>query len=484
MGKVVIPEDAVKEIENGMTIGTAGGFQFGYPKTIFSALRRYKKEIEIELWTGGPVGEEIDGLLSKDGILKRRLGQQSNATLRKLINSRRISFSDLRSGIFPQQVAAGFYGQLDLAIIEAVGITKNGHIIPSVSLFDGATFVKMAKKIIIEINPFYPIELDGIHDVYLPEPPPKRKIIPIEHPGDRIGVPHIAFDREKLACIVEASLPDPIISRKDPDPTSQTIGSNLVAFLKKETDAGRLPSELLPLQIGLGNTADAFARELANSNFGRVTVYSGGVGDGILDLIDSGKVEVVSTSGLYFTTEGQKRLFEKLDFYKKFIVIRPLDVADCPEVIQRIGVIAVNSALEIDIYGHVNSTHIQGSQIIAGIGGSGEFAQNSYLSIFITPSTNRHKSISAVVPFVSHIDHTEHTVDIIVTEQGVADLRGLEPVKRAECIIQNCAHPDYRDQLEEYLKKAIEKSSGHEPHIIQEAFSFHKRYAETGTMSI
>lgn len=482
--KVVKPEKAVEEIESGMSIGTAGGFQFGYPKTIFSALSSHRKELKIDLWAGGPVGEEIDGLLSKNGIIRKRLGQQSNPTLRHMINSRKISFSDLRSGIFPQRVTAGFYGLLDLAIIEAVGITKNGHIIPSASLFDGPTFAKMAKKVIIEINPFYPSEFEGMHDVYLPEPPPKRKIIPIEHPGDRIGNPYISFDREKLACIVEASLPDPIISTQDPGRTSKKIAGNLVAFLQEEVRAGRLPDNLLPLQMGLGNIADAFARELAISSFDNLTVYSGGVGDGILDLIDSGKVEAVSTSGLYFTTDGQKRFFENLDHYKDIIVIRPLDIADCPEVIQRLGVISVNSAVEIDIYGHVNSTHIQGSQIIAGVGGSGEFAQNSQLSIFVTPSTSRNKLISAIVPFVTHVDHSEHTVDVVVTEQSVADLRGLEPVQRAERIIQNCAHPDYRPLLEEYLKKAIKNSSGHEPHILQEAFSFHLRYAETGTMSI
>lgn len=483
--KVVEPEIAVQEIKSGMTIGTAGGFQFGYPKTIFSKLVDLKKgdrNFKIDLWTGGPIGEEIDGFLSLHGIMRKRLGQQSNVNLRKMINERKVLFSDMRSGIFPQQIRSGSWGAVDLAIIEAVGITKGGNIIPSTSLFDGATFVQMAKKVMIEINPFYPLEIEGIHDVYLLKNPPYREAIPICQPGDRIGTPYIPIEKDKIACIVEGTVRDSSIPRGPIDEASQKIGRNLFDFFQKEVDSQKLPKNLLPLQVGLGNVADSVAKELANSNFDGLTIYTGGIGDGVLDLIDSGKVGVVSTSGLYFSTDGQKRFFENLDRYKKVIIIRPLDIADSPEVILRLGVIAINTAIEIDIYGHVNSSHVQGSQIISGIGGSGEFAQNGFLSIFLTSSTSRKESISAVVPMVSHVDHSEHVVDVIVTEQGVADIRGLEPVERAECIIQNCAHPDYKPLLNEYLSKAVKKNGGHEPHLLSEAFSFHTRFAETGTM--
>ena len=483
--KVVEPEIAVQEIKSGMTIGTAGGFQFGYPKTIFSKLVDLKKgdrNFKIDLWTGGPIGEEIDGFLSLHGIMRKRLGQQSNVNLRKMINERKVLFSDLRSGIFPQQIRSGSWGDVDLAIIEAVGITKEGNIIPSTSLFDGGTFVQMAKRVIIEINPLYPTEIEGIHDVYLLKNPPHREPIPIQHPGDRIGTPYIPVDNDKIVCIVEATIKDSVIPRSPIDETSKIIGKNLVNFFQKEVDSEKLPPNLLPLQVGLGNVADSVAKELANSNFDGLTIYTGGIGDGVLDLIDSGKVEVVSTSGLYFNTEGQRRFFENLDRYKKIIIIRPLDIADSPEVILRLGVIAINTAIEIDIYGHVNSTHVQGSQIISGVGGSGEFAQNGFLSIFLTPSTSRKGTISAIVPMVSHVDHSEHTVDVIVTEQGVADLRGLDPVERAKNIIFNCAHPNYRPLLIDYLDNAVKKIGSHEPHLLDEAFSFHKRFIETGKM--
>jgi succinyl-CoA:acetate CoA-transferase len=281
---------------------------------------------------------------------------------------------------------------------------------------------------------------------------------------------------------MEGKIQDRLIARQAPDQSSREIGRNLVNFFQKEVDSRRLPENLLPLQVGIGNIADAVAGELAHSDFEDLTIYSGGIGDGVLDLIDSGKTNRVSTSGLYLSTEGQGRFFRDLDRYKKVMVIRPLDIADSPEVIHRLGVIGINTAVEVDLYGHINSSHVQGSKVISGVGGSGEFAQNGFLSVFLTPSTSRNGSISAVVPMVSHVDHTEHTVDVIVTEQGVADLRGLEPVERAECIIQSCAHPDYRPLLTEYLNKAVRDTGGHEPHLLGEAFSFHIRFSKAQTM--
>ncbi|TKI78799.1 acetyl-CoA hydrolase, partial [Bacillus wiedmannii] len=104
-----------------------------------------------------------------------------------------------------------------------------------------------------------------------------------------------------------------------------------------------------------------------------------------------------------------------------------------------------NTALELDIYGNVNSTHVLGTKMMNGIGGSGDFARNARLAIFVTKSIAKGGNISSIVPFVSHVDHTEHDVDVIVTEQGYADLRGLAPRERVELIIENCVHPMYRD---------------------------------------
>jgi acetyl-CoA hydrolase/succinyl-CoA:acetate CoA-transferase len=151
-------------------------------------------------------------------------------------------------------------------------------------------------------------------------------------------------------------------------------------------------------------------------------------------------------------------------------------------VIRRLGVIAINTAIEVDIYGQVNSTHVMGSQMMNGIGGSGDFLRNGALTFIVTPSTAKGGKISAIVPMVSHVDHSEHSVDIVVTEHGLVDTRPLTPRQVAEQIIQKCAHPDFRPILWDYYQRAIQTRGGHEPHILGEAFSFHQRYLETGDM--
>ena len=145
----------------------------------------------------------------------------------------------------------------------------------------------------------------------------------------------------------------------------------------------------------------------------------------------------------------------------------------------------MNGMIEADIYGNVNSTHVMGSRIQNGIGGSGDFARNAYISIFLTPSVAKAGTISCLVPMVSHVDHTEHDVHVIVTEQGLADLRGLAPRRRAQRLIDNCAHPDYKDALQDYFDRALAATLGkHTPHVLDEVMSWHTRYLNQGTMQL
>jgi succinyl-CoA:acetate CoA-transferase len=118
-----------------------------------------------------------------------------------------------------------------------------------------------------------------------------------------------------------------------------------------------------------------------------------------------------------------------------------------------------------------------------GIGGSGDFARNARLGIFVTKSYAKGGAISSIVPMVSHVDHTEHDVDVIVTEQGVADLRGLAPRERVPLIINNCAHPDYREQLWDYYNAAVEaKGNVQTPHILSRAYEMYELLEKTGSM--
>jgi succinyl-CoA:acetate CoA-transferase len=173
----------------------------------------------------------------------------------------------------------------------------------------------------------------------------------------------------------------------------------------------------------------------------------------------------------------------RIDFYRRHIVLRPQEMSNHAELVRRLGCIAMNGMVEADIYGNVNSTHVAGSRIINGIGGSGDFARNGFLSCFMSPSTAKGGAISSIVPMVSHVDHTEHDVGLVVTEQGLADLRGLSPKQRARAVIAQCAHPDYRPMLQDYFDRASRDSYGkHTPHLLNEALSWHQRYLDSGSM--
>ena len=160
-------------------------------------------------------------------------------------------------------------------------------------------------------------------------------------------------------------------------------------------------------------------------------------------------------------------------------VLRPQEISNNPEVIRRLGLFSINTALEADIAGNVNSTHVLGRSMMNGIGGSGDFARNAFLSIFTCPSTAKGGKISTIVPMVSHVDHSEHSVQVIITEHGVADLRGKSPGERARLMIENCAHPDYRGLLRDYAAMA---GNGHSPHTLTASFALHHAFATEGDM--
>jgi len=266
-----------------------------------------------------------------------------------------------------------------------------------------------------------------------------------------------------------------------PDKETDTIAQHLISFLRKEVEAGRLTKRLAPLQSGIGSVSNAVLHGFLKSEFTDLEVYSEVLQDAVFDLMDAGKVSFASCCSITLSAPAMERVFPNLDKYRDRLILRPQELSNHPEVIRRMGIIAINTALEFDIYGNVNSTHVMGTNMMNGIGGSGDFARNARLAIFVTKSTAKDGNISSIVPFVSHVDHTEHDVDVVVTEQGYADLRGLAPRERAELIIERCAHPMYREQLKEYYNEALTRG-GQTPHVLEKAFSWHTNFAQTGTM--
>lgn len=486
--KIMTADEAAMLFKTGMKVGTSGFTPAGYPKAVPLALGRRAEngdKIEITLMTGASVGDELDGVLSRAGVIKRRYPYQTNNSLRNCINNKEIEYSDMHLSNFPQWVKYGFLGNVDIALIEAIAITEDGGIVPSTSVGNSNVYVEKADKVIVELNTSQPLELEGIHDIYSPANPPFRKPIPIYQTGDRIGLNYIPCNPDKIVGIVVTNIKDADKKLAPIDDVSTKMANNLIGFLDNEVKHNRLPENLLPLQSGVGSVANAVLAGLINSKYKDLTVYSEVLQDSVLDLIDCGKVNMASATSLTLSKDRLDDFYKNIERYRDKIILRPQEISNNPEIIRRLGVIGINTAIEVDLYGNVNSSNIMGSRIMNGIGGSGDFARNSYISIFVTQTTAKDGDISCIVPMVSHCDHTEHDVQIIVTEQGVADLRGLSPKERAKSIIENCASGEYKDMLKDYYNRVlVESKYRHTPHIIGEALSWHKRFSETGTMKI
>ena len=483
--RIVTAEEAAAFIKPGMSIGMSGFTASAYPKAIPLALaERMKKEpFKIDLWTGASTGPELDDTLAAVHGIAKRLPYQTDAILRGEINDGSVDYLDLHLSESAQLARVGYLGKLDLAIVEAVAITEEGNIIPSTSLGNAASYVQQADIVIVEVNTTQPLELEGMHDVYVPLDPPNRLPIPIVQADDRVGTPFIPCTPDKIKYIVPCDIKDGTRDLAAIDENSKKMSHFTLEFLNAEIKAGRMPKNLLPLQSGVGNVANAVMAGFVDSDLEDLTVYTEVIQDGMLDLIDAGKLNFASGTAFSPSPAGMERFYKDVEKYKKYLLLRPQEISNSPEVVHRLGVIAMNTALEVDIYGNVNSTHVTGTKMMNGIGGSGDFARNAFLTIFYTPSVAKNGAISSVVPMCSHVDHTEHDVDVIITEQGIADLRGLAPRARALEIINNCVHPDYKPVLLDYYKRAVEATKhAHTPHIIKEALSFHEKFIETKSM--
>lgn len=479
--KIMSPEAAASLIQSGMNVGMSGFTGSGYPKVVPAALAKHimdsnlhGKKFKIGVWTGASTAPELDGALAMVDGVEMRLPYQSDPTCRKRINAGEMEYIDIHLSHVAQFVWGGFLGKLDVAVVEVAGITEDGKLIPSSSVGNNKTWLDQADKIILEVNSWQNPELEGMHDIYYGTAlPPHRKPIPILKTEDRIGQPYFNVDPDKIIAIVETNKPDRNSAFTPPDANSKLIASHILDFLQHEVKQGRLPANLLPLQSGVGNVANAVMAGLKDGPFENLTAYTEVLQDGMLELLKCGKMSFASATSFSLSPDALAELNANLKDFKNKIILRPQEISNHPEVIRRLGVIAMNGLIEADIYGNVNSTHIMGTSIMNGIGGSGDFARNAFISIFMTPSSAKGGSISCIVPMVSHVDHTEHDVQVIVTEQGLADLRGLSPKQRAKVVIEKCAHPNFKPALREYYDRAERYSSGrHTPHLLDEAFNF------------
>jgi succinyl-CoA:acetate CoA-transferase len=473
--------EAANLIPSGVNVGMSGFTGAGYPKAVPTALAKrimdanlHGQKFKIGVWTGASTAPELDGALAMVDGIEMRLPYQSDPTCRKRINAGEMEYIDIHLSHVAQFVWGGFLGKLDVAVVEVAGILEDGRLIPSSSVGNNKTWLDQADKIILEVNSWQNPALEGMHDIYYGTAlPPHRKPIPLCKTDDRIGEPYYRIDPNKVIAVIETDKADRNSPFSPPDENSQKIAGHILEFLQHEVKKGRLPANLLPLQSGVGNVANAVMAGLQDGPFENLTAYTEVLQDGMLELIKSGKLTCASATSFSLSPNALAELNADLPRFKDSIILRPQEISNHPEVIRRLGVIAMNGLIEADIYGNVNSTHIMGTSIMNGIGGSGDFARNAFISIFMTPSSAKGGSISCIVPMVSHVDHTEHDVQVVVTEQGLADLRGLSPKQRAKVIIDNCAHPNFKPALREYYERAQRYSPGrHTPHLLDEAYTF------------
>lgn len=485
----ITPEEAAQHVKNGDTVATSGFTASGTPKLVPIALAKRAKELhekgepfKINLYTGASTNDFVDGALARANAIAKRAPYQANPDARKGVNSGGMDYYDPHLSHMSQDLRYGFMGDIDVAVIEVTEMNPSGEVILGAGVGMTPVFAKLAKKVILEYSSYYRTSFRGFHDNYIPLDPPHRREIPIYKPSDRIGTTVLKIDPKKIIGVVPSNESESINSFTSLSETTRAIGRNVADFLATELKKGRIPKEFLPVQSGVGNIANAALYGLADHpGIPLFEMYTEVVQDAVMELMQKGKCTFASTCALAFSDESMLTFMDNINFYRDKLLMRPGEISNHPEIVRRLGLIAMNTALECDIYGNVNSTHVNGSKMMNGIGGSADFCRNAYLSIFLCPSIQKEGAISTIVPMVTHLDHSEHSVKVIVTEQGVADLRNLSPDQRAKTIIDNCVHPDYKPILRDYLKIA---RKGHIPHNLRAAFAMHNTFEETGDMRL
>ncbi|MBQ0076777.1 MAG: succinate CoA transferase [Bacteroidales bacterium] len=483
-------DEAAALVQNGAICGMGGFTPAGAPKDVPSAIARKAealhaegKEFKIGMYTGASTGDSCDGALARAHAILFRTPYQGNKDLRTELNAQGAHYFDLHLSELAQELRYGFMPKPDFAIIEACDVVEKGgqiEIVPTAGVGNMLTFCELADKIIIEWNAAMPKTMRGLHDLYEPLDPPQRREIPVYKPSDRIGTDCITVDAKKVVAVVHTDRPNEVGKFTPLDETTQKIGNNVAKFLEDEMKAGRIPASFLPIQSGVGNVANAVLGALGeNKHIPAFEMYTEVIQDSVVGLMKEGRVKFASGCSLTIGADKLQDIIDHMDFFKDKIVLRPQEISNNPELARRMGLITINTALEADIYGNINSTHVCGTKMMNGIGGSGDFTRNAYISIYTTPSTAKNGCISAFVPMVSHLDHSEHSVKIIITEHGIADLRGKNPVERAHEIINNCVDPEYRPLLNEYLEMSKVAQT---PHTLSCALAMHEEFIKSGDM--
>jgi len=280
--KIMSAEEAASFIPAGANVGMSGFTGSGYPKAVPAALVARMTEAKaqgdrfaVSVWTGASTAPELDGALAEVEGVELRMPYQSDPVSRAKINAGLMEYMDIHLSHVAQMVWEGFFGHMDIAVVEVAGITEEGNLIPSTSVGNNKTWLDQADKVILEVNSAQPLALQGMHDIYYGTAlPPNRKPLQITQPDDRIGVPYLTCPAEKIIAVVPTNNPDRNSPFKAPDADSKQIAGHVLDFLTHEVKKGRLPKGLLPLQSGVGNIANAVMMGLGEGPYKQLTAYT------------------------------------------------------------------------------------------------------------------------------------------------------------------------------------------------------------------
>jgi len=480
------PQEAASYVKNGDMIGFSGFTAAGTPKVVPRAIAQMAKELHlqgkpftVDVISGASTGKSVDETLAQADAILHRYGYQSSSTLRNRINQEKVFFQDIHLSHVSKYIAMNRLRPVDTAIIEACDITPDGKVYLTTAIGISPILLEKASKIIIELNSFHSPRLREMIDVVVLHGTnswPKG----LDTPMSRVGKPYAQVDPSKVIGVVKNNEPDEVAEFSDSDETCVKIAQNVENFLLDEMIKGSIPKTFLPIQSGVGNIGNAVMKQLGESKeIPPFYMYTEVLQDSLIPIMHCGKLLGASTCALTVTTKSLNEVYSNMDYFAKRIVLRPQEVSNNIIASSQLGVISINTALEADIYGNVNSTHVTGTKLMNGIGGSADFSRGAYISIFICPSTAKGGKISSIVPMCPHIDSSEHSVQIIITEKGIADLRGKAPSEKAQLLINNCAHPMYKEYLFNYIKSS---KPGHIRHNLDKCFELHSNLLNFGTM--
>lgn len=420
--KCVSADEAVKVIRSGDWVEFAWGASFA--GLLDEALGRRKDELKDVNLRGGvilkplacmesdPTGEHFAWNSWHLGGYERKLVQKGLAYYMP------IKYSEL-----PRYLRENV--QTDVVAIQVAPMDEHGHFSLGVTISHYAAAIEKARAVIVEVNEDMPRSFGGYdHTVHI------SKVDYVVEGGHR-GLPQ---------------LPSGAVTEKD---------KQIASFVLPEIKDGAC------IQLGIGGMPNALGQMIATSDLKDLGIHTELLVDGFVDMVEAGKVSGMNKKLdkgriVYAFAAGTQKLY---DFMQNNPTLAgyPVDYTNHPFIAsQNDQLISINGAMEIDLTGQVCSESV-GPNIFSGAGGQLDFVEAAYnskggKSFICLPSTYNdktgqlHSRIKALMTHGAVITDTRTTVQYVVTEFGMVNLKGLATWQRAEAMI-SIAHPDFREGL-------------------------------------